>query len=124
MDSGPYSTHLEYSRARDECIGELDAFTPAVLRSDGKPWFAEAHRCLRDRRYMAVYCCDQAFKKKKGFRGDRRRDGFFHFARAALSKPRRSHRGRARAIANSRSPTSIVRRPEENFFLARVSITC
>jgi DNA modification methylase len=62
----PYSTHLEYS-GKEECIGELDAFTPAYFEAMDAV-FAEAHRCLRDRRYLAVYCSD-SFKKKRGFVG-------------------------------------------------------
>jgi DNA modification methylase len=62
----PYSTHLEYS-GRAECIGELDAFSPAYFEAMDQV-FAEAFRCLRDRRYLAVYCSD-TFKKKRGFVG-------------------------------------------------------
>jgi hypothetical protein len=62
----PYSTHLEYS-GKEECIGELDAFTPAYFDAMDAV-FAEAERCLRDRRYLALYCCD-TFKKKRGFVG-------------------------------------------------------
>jgi len=62
----PYSTHLEYSGA-GECIGELTAFEPAYLEAMARS-FAEVHRCLKDRRYMAVYVSD-TFKKKQGFVG-------------------------------------------------------
>jgi DNA modification methylase len=62
----PYSTHLEYS-GREECIGELDAFTPAYFEAMDEV-FAEVDRCLRDRRYLALYCGD-SFKKKRGFVG-------------------------------------------------------
>jgi len=62
----PYSTHLEYS-GKEECIGELDAFTPEYFDAMDAV-FAEAERCLRDRRYLAVYCGD-SFKKKRGFVG-------------------------------------------------------
>ena len=60
----PYSTHLEYS-GREECIGELDAFTPAYFEAMDQV-FGEAERILRDRRFIAVYCSD-SFKKKRGF---------------------------------------------------------
>ncbi len=62
----PYSTHLTYSE-RGECIGKLDAFEPGYFEAM-EAAFAEAHRCLRDRRYLAVYCSD-SFKKKRGFVG-------------------------------------------------------
>ena len=74
----PYSTHLSYSGARSEsgepgdadsagagCIGELDAFEPGYLKALDAV-FAEVERCLKDRRYLAVYVSD-TFKKKKGF---------------------------------------------------------
>jgi DNA modification methylase len=60
----PYSTHLEYSK-RGECIGELDAFEPRYFEAMERV-FGEVERCLRDRRYLAVYVSD-SFKKKKGF---------------------------------------------------------
>ena len=53
--------------ARASCIGELDAFEPAYFEAMDAA-FAEAERCLRDRRYLAVYVSD-TFKKKKGFVG-------------------------------------------------------
>ena len=62
----PYSTHIEYS---DEpgCIGKLDAFEDAYFEAlDGV--FAEVARCLKDRRYLALYVSD-SFEKKKGFVG-------------------------------------------------------
>lgn len=62
----PYSTHLSYS-ASGECIGELDAFEPGYFEALDAV-FAEVERCLRDRRYMAVYVSD-TWKKKKGFVG-------------------------------------------------------
>ena len=62
----PYSTHIRYSDA-GECIGQLDAFEPGYLEAMGKV-FAEAHRCLRTRRYLALYVSD-TFKKRKGFVG-------------------------------------------------------
>jgi hypothetical protein len=60
----PYSTHLEYS-GRPECIGELDAFSEAYFDAM-RDVFRESERILRDRRYLAVYCCD-TYKKKRGF---------------------------------------------------------
>ncbi len=60
----PYSTHLEYSGS-GECIGELDAFQEAYFEAMDAA-FAEVQRCLKDRRYLAVYVSD-TFKKKKGF---------------------------------------------------------
>jgi DNA modification methylase len=60
----PYSTHLEYS-ARGECIGKLDAHEPAYFEALDAA-FAEVERCLKDRRYLAVYLAD-SFKAKKGF---------------------------------------------------------
>lgn len=60
----PYSTHLEYSRS-GECIGTLDAFEPAYFEAMERV-FAEVDRCLRDRRYLAVYVSD-TYKKRKGF---------------------------------------------------------
>jgi DNA modification methylase len=62
----PYSTHIEYSK-RGECIGKLDAFEPGYFDALDAA-FAEAHRCLRDRRYLAVFASD-TFKKGKGFVG-------------------------------------------------------
>ena len=66
----PYSTHVEYgkgARARTGFIGDLDAFEPEYLEAMERA-FAEVERCLRDRRYLAVYAGD-TFKKKKGFVG-------------------------------------------------------
>lgn len=62
----PYSTHLTYSD-RGECIGKLDAFEPGYLEALDQV-FAEVERCLRDRRYLAVYVSD-SWKAKKGFAG-------------------------------------------------------
>lgn len=62
----PYSTHLEYSKD-GACIGELDAFEPGYFEALER-CFAEAERCLKDRRYLAVYVSD-SFKKKRGFVG-------------------------------------------------------
>ena len=60
----PYSTHIEYSE-RGECIGKLDAFEEGYFDAFEEV-FNEAERCLKDRRYLAVYVSD-SFKKKKGF---------------------------------------------------------
>ena len=62
----PYSTHVEYSDSPD-CIGRLDAFEPAYFEAMARV-FAEVDRCLRDRRYLAVYVSD-TFRKKRGFVG-------------------------------------------------------
>ena len=62
----PYSTHLQYSE-RGECIGKLDAFEPGYFEALDQA-FGEAARCLRDRRYLAVYVSD-SWKPKKGFAG-------------------------------------------------------
>jgi len=60
----PYSTHIQYS-GDDECIGELDAFEMGYFDAMAQA-FGEAHRVLRDHRYLAVYVSD-TFKNKKGF---------------------------------------------------------
>ncbi len=60
----PYSTHLDYAE-RPGSLGQLDAFEPGYFAAMEQV-FAEVHRCLRDRRYLAVYVSD-SFKKKKGF---------------------------------------------------------
>ena len=62
----PYSTHLEYSDAPN-CIGKLDAFDGSYFEAM-EDVFREARRCLKDRRYLAVYVSD-SFEKKKGFSG-------------------------------------------------------
>lgn len=61
----PYSTHIDYSD-NPACIGKLDAF-----ENGGKAYydamdavFAEAHRALKDRRYLALYVSD-SFRKRK-----------------------------------------------------------
>ncbi len=63
----PYSTHVEYSQDRAD-IGRLDA----AGDDGGKAYYeamarviAEAHRVLRDRRYMALYVSD-SWRKRKG----------------------------------------------------------
>jgi len=60
----PYSTHLTYSE-RAGCVGELTAFEPAYFEAMDAA-FAEVERCLRDRRYLAVYVSD-TYQKKRGF---------------------------------------------------------
>ena len=60
----PYSTHLDYSSA-EACIGGLDAFQPGYFEALDAV-FGEVDRCLRDRRYMAVYCSD-TYEHKRGF---------------------------------------------------------
>ena len=60
----PYSTHIEYSDD-PRCIGRLDAATPAYYEAM-ELVIREIARILKNRRYMALYCCD-SFKKKKGF---------------------------------------------------------
>ena len=62
----PYSTHVEYSND-PRCIGKLDA-----LKGDGREYFGameqvigQAHRVLKDRRYMALYVSD-SYKKPRG----------------------------------------------------------
>lgn len=66
----PYSTHVDYAKgepARVGDIGALDAFGPAYFEALERV-FAELERCLKNRRYLAVYVCD-SFKKKQGFMG-------------------------------------------------------
>lgn len=60
----PYSTHLTYSGHKN-CIGELDARTPAYFEAMDKV-FTELHRVLKNRRYLALYVQD-SFKKGKPF---------------------------------------------------------
>jgi adenine-specific DNA-methyltransferase len=60
----PYSTHIDYSDD-PRCIGKLDAFDDAYFEAL-EATFAEAHRILKDRRFIAVYVQD-SFKKKRGF---------------------------------------------------------
>ena len=64
----PYSTHIEYSDD-PRCIGRLDAGG----EDGGESYYramrdviAEAHRVMRDRRYMALYVSD-SFKKGRPF---------------------------------------------------------
>jgi DNA modification methylase len=63
----PYSTHIEYS-ADERDIGRLDAAGP----DGGRAYYeamerviGEAHRVLKDRRYLAVYVSD-SWRKRKG----------------------------------------------------------
>ena len=60
----PYSTHLTYS-GDTACIGELDADGPEYYAAMGQV-INEIHRVLKDKRYMALYCCD-SFRKGKPF---------------------------------------------------------
>jgi DNA modification methylase len=67
----PYSTHIEYSDSPD-CIGKLDA----AGEDGGRAYYAamvqvisEAHRVLKNRRYMALYVSDSWRKKKGGPKG-------------------------------------------------------
>lgn len=52
----PYSTHLKYS-GHPQCIGELDAASPAYYEAM-ELVIREIHRVLKDRRYMALYVSD------------------------------------------------------------------
>jgi DNA modification methylase len=66
----PYSTHLDYARGeapRAGDIGALDAFGAAYFEAL-EAVFGELERCLKDRRYLALYVSD-TFKKKQGFVG-------------------------------------------------------
>lgn len=66
----PYSTHVDYAKGEPERagdIGQLDAFGPAYFEALERV-FAELERCLKDRRYLALYVSD-SFKKKQGFVG-------------------------------------------------------
>lgn len=67
----PYSTHIDYSDSPD-CIGKLDASG----EDGGRAYYAamerviaQAHRVLRNRRYMALYVSDSWRKKKGGPKG-------------------------------------------------------
>jgi DNA modification methylase len=66
----PYSTHLDYAKGaaeREGDIGVLDASGPEYFAAM-EAVFGELERCLKDRRYLALYVSD-SFKKKKGFVG-------------------------------------------------------
>lgn len=60
----PYSTHIEYSDHPD-CIGKLDALSREYYNAMERV-IAESYRILKDKRYMALYCCD-SFRKKMPF---------------------------------------------------------
>lgn len=57
----PYASHIAYSQEED-CIGRLDGKEYLAAMDLA---IAEAHRVLRDRRYMAIYVSD-SWKKRKG----------------------------------------------------------
>ena len=65
QDSAPAGLRTELWS--EQAHGELTAFEPAYLEAMARS-FAEVERCLKDRRYMAVYVSD-TFKKKQGFVG-------------------------------------------------------
>jgi SAM-dependent methyltransferase len=60
----PYSTHVQYS-GLPECIGTLDAFTPAYFEAMGQV-VAELHRVLKPDRYCALYVGD-TYEHGRGF---------------------------------------------------------
>lgn len=60
----PYGDHIQYSDA-PHCIGALSALDEPYYDALADV-FTEAHRVLRNRRYIGVYVCD-FFNKKKGF---------------------------------------------------------
>lgn len=63
----PYSTHVDYSDD-PRCIGKLDASSDDGGRAYYNAMaavFDQAHRVLRDRRYMAVYVSD-SWRKRQG----------------------------------------------------------
>jgi len=63
----PYSTHIRYSD-HAACIGKLDAGGDDGGRAYYEAMdrvFAEAHRVLKDRRYLAVYVSD-SWRKREG----------------------------------------------------------
>jgi len=62
----PYSTHIDYSE-HPACIGKLDSSQAAYYEAMAGV-FDEAHRVLRDRRYLAVYVSD-SWRKQKGQAG-------------------------------------------------------
>jgi adenine-specific DNA-methyltransferase len=71
----PYSTHLDYAKnpsqgeaaAHPDSLAHLDAFEAEYFAAFERV-FAELDRCLKDRRYLAVYVSD-TYKKKRGFVG-------------------------------------------------------
>lgn len=60
----PYSDNLEYSDD-PRCIGKINATDEAYFEALDVA-FAEMHRVMKNRRYMAIYICDY-FSKRKGF---------------------------------------------------------
>jgi DNA modification methylase len=58
----PYSTHIKYSDD-PKCIGNLEAASPAYYEAMDEV-IGEIARILKNRRYMALYCCDSFVKKK------------------------------------------------------------
>jgi len=106
----PYSTHVEYSRS-GECIGKLDAFEPAYFEAM-EAVFAEVERCLKDRRYLAVYVSD-TFKKKKGFVGI----GFELYALLRRRFRPVDHVAVVRGNRKLEKPSFHRAAAEENFFL-------
>ncbi|MDA1266917.1 MAG: DNA methyltransferase [Planctomycetota bacterium] len=60
----PYSTHIEYSDSPN-CIGKLSGLEEEYYKAMQQV-FQEAHRVLKDRRYLAVFVSD-SFEKGKGF---------------------------------------------------------
>ncbi len=106
----PYSTHVEYSDA-GECIGKLDAFEPAYFEALDAS-FAEVERCLKDRRYLAVYVSD-TFKKKQGFVGI----GFELYALLARRFRAIDHVAVVRGNRKLEKPRFHSAAADENFFL-------
>ena len=60
----PYSSHIEYSDD-PRCIGKLDACGSKYYEAM-REVAAEMFRVTRNRRYVALYCCD-SFQKRKPF---------------------------------------------------------
>jgi DNA modification methylase len=64
----PYSTHITYSDS-PACIGKLDAAGEdggAAYYDAMRQVITQAHRVLKDRRYMALYVSDSFRKRKSG----------------------------------------------------------
>ncbi len=106
----PYSTHISYSE-REGCIGELDAFGPGYFAAMEEV-FRDAHRYLRDRRYLAVYVSD-TYKAKKGFVPIGAR---FQIALSDLFRPV-DHIAVVRGNRKLESPRFHRTAAEQNFFL-------
>ena len=106
----PYSTHIDYS-SQGECIGKLDAFEPGYFEAMARV-FGEVDRCLKDRRYLAVYVSD-TFKKKKGFVPI----GFHLFALLAERFRPVDHIAVVRGNRKLEKPRFHKVAAEENFFL-------